>query len=161
MSEHPNNAVLPPEVIEAFSSSAVIALQELAHCEAVRGGQTTSCPTFPDHAAIAAMQLLRRLPGTLTLILPAEVASHVAQSYLPEGAELTQEIIDDVVGEFANVIAGQAKTMLKGTPYHFTLSLPVVARSPQQAETAGAALVLTTAAGPMWLVLELAPCPGA
>ena len=31
---------------------------------------------------------------------------------------------DDAAGEFANVIAGQAKTMLKGTVYHFNLSTP-------------------------------------
>ena len=49
--------------------------------------------------------------------------------YLPEGTALTDEMIDDVAGEFANVIAGQAKTILKGTPYHFTLSTPVVTRA--------------------------------
>ena len=38
-------------------------------------------------------------------------------------------LVADAAGEFANMIAGQAKTMLKGTPYHFTLSPPTVLRN--------------------------------
>jgi CheY-specific phosphatase CheX len=161
MSEFHPETRLPPEVIEAFISSALIALQELAHCEAVPGGLATPPLTFPGNSTIAAMRLLRRLPGTLTLIVPAEVAFHLARGYLPEGADLTHDIVDDVVGEFANVIAGQTKTVLKGSPYHFALSLPAVSRAPYAADVEDTALVLITPAGPLWLVVALPPCDGA
>jgi CheY-specific phosphatase CheX len=35
-------------------------------------------------------------------------------------------VIGDTIGELANVVAGQSKTALKGTPYHFLLSIPTV-----------------------------------
>jgi CheY-specific phosphatase CheX len=35
-------------------------------------------------------------------------------------------LIRDCLGEVANILAGQAKTLLLGTRYHFTLSTPQV-----------------------------------
>jgi chemotaxis protein CheX len=40
--------------------------------------------------------------------------------------ELTEDIVRDCLGEIANVVAGQAKALLAGTPYHFTFSTPTV-----------------------------------
>jgi CheY-specific phosphatase CheX len=161
MSEHHPIPTLSPEVLEAFASAAVIALQELAHCEVLRDDQEANPRSFPDHALIAQVRLQRDLPVTLTLVVPEEVALQLAQSYLPAGAPLTCEIIDDVVGEFANVIAGQAKTILKGTPYHFALSLPAVSRRPPSVDFAASTLRLATPTGLIWLAVELSPCPGA
>jgi CheY-specific phosphatase CheX len=73
--------------------------------------------------------LLRDPPGTLALVLASDTAANLAARYLPTGTALSSEIIDDVAGEFANVIAGQAKTILKGTPYRFHLSTPEVKRT--------------------------------
>jgi CheY-specific phosphatase CheX len=161
MSEHHPKPALSPEVLEAFASAAMIALQELARCEAVRGDQDANPLKVPDQALIAVIRLQRNVPGTLTLIVPEEVAFQLAQSYLPAGAHLTCEIIDDVVGEFANVTAGQAKTILKGTPYHFALSLPAVSHRRRSVDLAASTLRLATPAGLIWLAVELPPCPGA
>ena len=35
--------------------------------------------------------------------------------------------VRDCAGELVNVVCGQAKTLLRGTPYHFTLSTPRIA----------------------------------
>jgi len=40
--------------------------------------------------------------------------------------ELEDEDVEDGIGEILNMIAGQAKALLAGTKYHFTLSIPVV-----------------------------------
>jgi CheY-specific phosphatase CheX len=77
---------------------------------------------------IATIVLMRDPPGSLSLVLPRETAARLASRYLPPGTAIATELIDDVAGEFANVIAGQAKTMLKGSVYHFFLSTPVVER---------------------------------
>jgi CheY-specific phosphatase CheX len=79
---------------------------------------------------------------------------------LPDGTELSDEIIHDVVGELANVIAGQAKTMLKGTPYHFALSIPVVSRHQAGSATPGVAIPLTVEAGQLVLYVDLTSSPG-
>jgi CheY-specific phosphatase CheX len=123
-------AVLPPEVVRAFNSAAITALQELAQVEASSEwlSPSTDAP-MPGPIVAASVRLERPFPGMMTLFLSATSASQLAARYLPEGTVLTDELIDDVAGEFANVIAGQSKTILKGTSYHYTLSTPVVSRA--------------------------------
>ncbi len=126
-----------PKVIEAFISAAISTLQELAQFHAI-ADEMPVLDAFEKHNLVSAtIRLLRRLPGTLTLLLTEESASRLAARYLPQGTALTDAIIDDVVGEIANVFAGQAKTILKGTPYHFTLSTPTVTRVPFLSQVGG------------------------
>jgi chemotaxis protein CheX len=127
MTEPANQTNLPAEVIEAFSSAAVTALQEMTQYEALSVPQDTTSE-LAGNLVVAAMRLLRSDPGNFALVMTRDTAKRLAERYLPVDTELTEELINDVVGEFANVIAGQAKTILKGTPYHFLLSLPVVSR---------------------------------
>jgi CheY-specific phosphatase CheX len=58
---------------------------------------------------------------------PEATAAALARRVLAEAAvELSTEMIRDCMGEVANVVAGQAKALLFGTPFHFTLSTPTV-----------------------------------
>jgi CheY-specific phosphatase CheX len=121
---------LPPEVHEAFTSAAITTLQELVQVQVFSDDplrQTESITSGP--VVIATIRLVRDPPGSMSLVLTADTAAKLAARYLPMGVVPTAEIIDDVAGEFANVIAGQAKTMLKGTHYHFNLSMPTVLRA--------------------------------
>ena len=129
MSVH--SSEMPPEVVAAFTSAAITALQELVQIDVM-----DELATAPSEGEIvsATMNLVRPIPGVMALLLSAETAAYLASRYLPHGTSLTQKLVDDVAGEFANVIAGQAKTMLKGTLYHFTLSIPVVVRAGQFAD---------------------------
>ena len=159
-----DSSFLPPEVVEAFTTAAITALQELTQTEAY-AQLSPEATEGAENFVQATLQLKRSVPGKLTLILTEDAASRLAARYLPGGTLLTKEMIDDVIGEFANVIAGQSKTMLKGTPYHFTLSTPVVARVesfarlPEDAGTLIAALGFD--AGQLLVILDLSPCPGA
>lgn len=159
------NTHAPSVVGDAFQSAAITALQELTQIEA-----------FPDLSAaermptgevvLATIRLLRSVPGTMTLVLTTETASQLAARYLPEGTQLSAELIDDVAGEFANVIAGQAKTILKGTAYHFTMSTPVVTRperftQPFVVADVRLASSLTTEAGRLLVLVDLQPCTNA
>jgi CheY-specific phosphatase CheX len=127
MSDSPPIAALPSEVREAFTSSIITAIQELMQLDVQPVHPPESFATAPGGCLVATMRLARPRPGTMSLTLPAHVARRLAEAYLPQGTEMTEEIIGDVAGELANVIAGQAKTILKDTPYHFKLSLPDVA----------------------------------
>jgi CheY-specific phosphatase CheX len=118
-------STLPPEVAEAFTMAAITTLNELAQLEAIP--DTAESP-IRGPLVIATISLLRDPPGSMSLILATDTAAALSSRYLPLGTSLTPDMIDDVAGEFANVIAGQAKTMLKGTPYHFNLSTPSVTR---------------------------------
>lgn len=156
---------LPPtEVAAVFSAAATTALQEMT----CLGSFVTSLQPAEIRGPFvsASLQLQRPIPGKLTLILRAESAKDLANRYLPPGTLLTEELIDDVAGEFANVIAGLAKTFLKGTPYHFSLSTPEVTHTelcgagPDTAE-GRLAIELDSEIGPMLLRIDLPPCRNA
>lgn len=161
MSKSAASAVLPPEVIEAFTSSTVTALEELTQLVAIPTDGLANKTAQVDDAVVAVVRLLRPVPGTLTLVLPTDSARRLSEAYLPAGTELTDEIINDVAGELANVIAGQAKTILKGTPYHFTLSIPVVSRLAGCGQSPGVAITLAVETTLLLLLVDLCPCPGA
>jgi CheY-specific phosphatase CheX len=120
---------LPPEVAEAITTAAITTLRELLQIELVsEGGVQRGELTHRVPVVVATIQLICEPTGALSLVLSAQAATNLAARYLPAGTSLMPEMIDDVVGEFANVIAGQTKTLLKGTRHHFLLSTPVVER---------------------------------
>ena len=125
-----NSSPLPMFVKEAFIAGTLAALQELYQLEGIADPESDSAdsPISLVHAIVAQIKLLLEPPGILIVAAPVDVASRLAQRYLPEGSHISDDLIDDCIGELANVIAGQAKTALKGTPYHFMLTTPVVAR---------------------------------
>jgi CheY-specific phosphatase CheX len=151
-------STLPPEVTDAFIAAAVATLQELAQASTVFDGAPNDAgPLLPGPVLIATVQLLRSPSGTMSLVLPADTATQLAARYLPVGTELAPELVADVAGEFANVIAGQAKTMLKGTPYHFTLSTPRVVQAATYTNRASSATAMRLASdvGELLLVVDL------
>ena len=105
---------------EAASAAAQIAIEELC--------QTPVMPAEPNTCAplvVATIALKRTSPGVLCLVFPPAVLEALARRYLPN-EQPSEELYRDAAGEFANVVAGQLKTSLKGTPFHFDLSTPQV-----------------------------------
>jgi CheY-specific phosphatase CheX len=147
----------PPEVSAAFRLAAITALQELVQMEAL--DDSASAESDPGPVVIARIELLHEPPGKFLLVLSPSFAAILAARYLPAGAEISAEIVDDVAGEFANVIAGQAKTMLKGTPYHFKQTTPTVKRvaslGEHVANQPAAAIRLCTESGEVLLLITL------
>jgi chemotaxis protein CheX len=130
MSEPKSKSKLPQEVVNAFTAAALTALQELIQVEAFADPDPQNpLATCSGTLVSASLTLMRSVPGTMSMVLTEETGSRLAARYLPAGTALNGEMIDDVAGEFANVIAGQAKTVLKGTPHHYTISTPVVTRA--------------------------------
>lgn len=128
MSDHPST--LPMFVQEAFIAGTLAALQELYQLDGTTApaSDSVNSPTSLGHTIAAQIKLLLDPPGVLMIATPVDVARRLAERYLPSGSKLSDELIGDCLGELANVIAGQAKTALKGTPYHFMLTTPDVAR---------------------------------
>jgi CheY-specific phosphatase CheX len=118
----------PPEVLEAFTAATVTTFLELTSTDVSLRMPALLSATPTDGDVNATIDLRREPPGRLTCSFPQNVLESLAQRYLPPGTLLTSEILDDTAGEFTNVIAGQAKTMLKGTEYHYTISPPIVNR---------------------------------
>src|SRR4051812_12669340 len=63
--------------------------------------------------------------GRLVLSFPGRTAATLARRILAEAAvDADAMMVQDCMGEVANVVAGQAKALLVGSPSHFTLSTP-------------------------------------
>lgn len=116
---------VPDERLEPFIEAAVATLREMAGVEAVATGSGTSPGSESD--VIAELLLMGNPDRRLVLAIPRQTAAELARRILAEaGEEADDDMIRDCAGELANVIAGQAKTLLFGTPHHFTLATPTV-----------------------------------
>ena len=121
-----------PELVEAVAEAVPLALREMAGVEA------TACDARPAGAAdgfanLSAVVGLTAADGHGWLILsfPERTAAELARRvFAGTTDEVAADLIGDCMGEVANVVAGQAKTLLAGTPSHFTLSTPTVGALP-------------------------------
>ena len=72
-----------------------------------------------------------RSPDCLTLSLPMKTARSMAERVLADVREpIDDRMVLDCIGELANVLAGQAKSLLANSPYRFSFSLPRVMLAP-------------------------------
>lgn len=153
---------MPGIVLEACIAATAAAMEELCQCPVMPGEVSTSSRvSMPD--AIAGLITLRRsVPGSLIFACPGDVGRSLAERYLPPGEPLAEDLLADVMGEFTNVIAGQMKTILQGTPYHFHLSTPQLGR---YGDLSGAinrmVIPFTCEYGGFAVFLDLAPCADA
>jgi CheY-specific phosphatase CheX len=108
------------EIAEAAAAAVQTAFEEMCQTPVVPGPVAES-----TNEIVAVIALKRTPPGKLCLAFPAAVLETLARRYLPEEPP-SEELFRDAAGEFANVVAGQLKTCLKGTPFHFDLSTPTV-----------------------------------
>lgn len=135
---HSSAVTVPEPIFQAFSSSAETTFRELVQLEttivpvtlAAADDLISFCdneatPTDRDRVLIVAKLELQQLTtGMLNLVATTGTLRRLAQRYLPPESTISEEILEDIAAEFSNVIAGQAKTALKGTAFHFQLSTP-------------------------------------
>jgi chemotaxis protein CheX len=119
-------------LLAPFIEAACLTLREWAGTEAVvRAVWRAARPrTLGDVSAVLGLASDRE--GALVLSFPARIAAALAVRALAgtpldeAKGEPAEDLICDCMGEIANVVAGQAKALLAGTPYRFTFSLPTV-----------------------------------
>jgi chemotaxis protein CheX len=114
-------------ILEPFISAARMTLLEMAGTElAIRSLYRLRSPrTLADLSATIGVMADGR--GVLILSFPAPTARALAVRVLAEAVpEPDDELVRDCIAELANVVAGQAKTLLAGTPFHLVLSTPSV-----------------------------------
>src|SRR5262249_12958799 len=122
---------VPPEhkdaLVEPFVSAVCMTLSEMARTETgVRRVGPPALPRAVDDLSAVLMLTSERVRAVV-LRFPARTAAVLAGRVFTEVALCPdEETVRDCMGEFVNVVAGQAKTLLFGTPYHFTLSTPTV-----------------------------------
>jgi chemotaxis protein CheX len=122
----------PPAVRDQLVMPLITAVRqtllEMAGVEVVVRSvyQRTPPTTLGDMSAVLALPTARA--GSLILSFSALTAESLGRRIFAEvKSTLTPELIQDCVGEVGNVVAGQAKALLAGTPYHFNFSPPMIA----------------------------------
>jgi chemotaxis protein CheX len=115
-------------LLEPFIEATRTALSEMAGTEVVVRSVYRQSMYQALGELAAVVRLRSTTEGSLVLAFPQRTAAALAGRILAGIAqELDESLIRDCVGEIANVVAGQAKTMLAGGPYRFTFSVPQVA----------------------------------
>jgi chemotaxis protein CheX len=134
------------QLLEPFITAMRTALAEMAGAAAVARAATRTQrpPAWGDLSIV--VRLTSATDGFLVLSFPQRTAAALTEQVLTgEVKEIDGDLIGDCVGEIANVVAGQAKTLLGGTPYHFSFSVSQVVN--------GCAPELEPHAGRDWLVV--------
>jgi chemotaxis protein CheX len=115
------------QFLEPFIAATGAALGEMAGTEVVVRAVYWKAlhQALGDIAAV--LEIRSATEGFLVLSFPQRTAAALAGRILAGvTAEVDEDLIRDCMGEIANVVAGQAKAMLAGTPYRFAFSLPKV-----------------------------------
>lgn len=114
---------IDPIVMEAFTTAVKTTFEQLTNTIF----EGVEVPNFIEPSAdqySAYLELQRSIPGVLAIEVPPSLLGSLAERYVPNSGEVTTDMQEDALREWLNVIAGQAKTLLKGTQYHYQLSLP-------------------------------------
>jgi CheY-specific phosphatase CheX len=112
-------------MVEAFVTATRVSLEEMAGLNVIVRSVSKRGGTWANGDVVAVVGLTW---GYLELHIPSATARTMAAGILEGVASDPDEaLVQDCMGEVANVIAGQAKTLLAETPHAFTFLVPEVA----------------------------------
>jgi chemotaxis protein CheX len=144
-------ADVPNELIAAFAAAVETVLRDWAGVDTTRSPAAAEGPTNVS----VAMRLDLGAGWWAVLALPKQTAAALAWRVLADGGEPDQSIVHDCAAELLNVVAGQAKTLLVGTLFHFTFTTPT---APPAGLVTGTVVAFESDCGP--LTLRLGPAAG-
>jgi chemotaxis protein CheX len=115
------------QIVDVFISATSMTLVEMTQTEPIVRSvcRMTQLLTAGDISALLGLAAERGGGDLLVLSFPAQTAEALAGRVLAEVAQAPDvELIRDCMGELANVVAGQAKTLLAETPFQLALATP-------------------------------------
>jgi len=129
MSDPPASGPISPEVfqqvVDAFVTATTTAVGEWIGADIAVRSATLSSPEQPPGTILARIDLDGERLCRLTMSFPPSTAVALAQRALRDAAiDPDLDLVRDCIGEIANIVAGQAKALLAGTPLHFSFSPP-------------------------------------
>src|SRR6185436_12676095 len=115
------------QLAEALTTAVQQAFLDMAGAEVnVRSIEQLAAPAALGEVTVC-LKLSATLEGLLLLSCSNQTADALARRILTGAAvELNPALLADCLGEIVNVVAGQAKALLAGTPYHFHFSPPSI-----------------------------------
>lgn len=125
--DQPVSSELRANLLDPFVEAARVTFSQMAQIDLNLVGmcERTDFRTTGDVSAVVG--LVSPAEGSLVLSFSERAAQMLANRVLADvGIEPDDNLIRDCVGEVANVVAGQAKGALAGTPYYFVYAPPTV-----------------------------------
>lgn len=116
--------------VDALAEAIRTAAGEMAGVPVVAGTMSAEPRDRWTGAIAVAIDLQSARFSRLDFLFPEPTATALATRILVEAPiEVSADLVRDCLCEFANVVAGQAKSLLAETPLAFTFSLPRVAEA--------------------------------
>jgi chemotaxis protein CheX len=123
----PVSAEIRDKLLEPFVAATRAALGEMAGADVVVRAVRRNPVNRGSGDVAVVLQLTCATDAILVLSFPRRTATALARRMLAGvSAHVDDELIRECAAEIGNVVAGQAKALLAGTPYHFVFSLPEV-----------------------------------
>ncbi len=119
--------------LQAFLTALPLVLSEVARTTVELVEVSRQRSPFTVEGVTATLPLRSSSAVLLTLQVAEKTARELAHRMLAEvPGEIDEAMVRDCAGELVNVIAGQAKAILTGTPEHFSISTPTIYAEPTQ-----------------------------
>jgi CheY-specific phosphatase CheX len=114
------------KLLEAFSQSVGAIMREMAGADVSSVTLcSTKCDEMPDHVSVV-LDLEGSSKGRLLLRFPKPTAEALASRIMGKTRwDEDDALLCDCLGEFANIVAGRAKTLLASTTDRFSYGVPV------------------------------------
>ena len=152
------------EILDPFIAATCSTLAEMVQTTAEARAVYATATPHPSGDISVVLDLTPTPGAMLVLDFPGPTASALADRVLAEaGGAADDTLVRDCMGEITNVIAGQAKAMLHGTPYRFAFSTPKIlpGRDPMRGPDRGREfLVVDFASDAGDFTLRLCPVKG-
>jgi CheY-specific phosphatase CheX len=116
-----------------------------------------SITPYDEHLARLRVEILVNapFPGEMRLVLPKTLAILFAQNMFSlEEQEVTEETVEDVLGEIINIIAGRLMADILPEDQTFQLGLPLIGPDAfLETEASSHAIEFSIESAPLWVVL--------
>ena len=117
---------MKPEYIEPFIDATSSVFSMMLGCEVTRGEVSAGSQSHPDHSIMGIIGISGDVAGTLILSLRDETALCATEALLGERPADVSDDVLDAVGEVTNMIAGSAKSQMKGVSANISLPNVIV-----------------------------------
>ncbi len=129
-------------------------IESMTFIEVIKSEKTTP---YDEHMVRLRVEILinRPFPGEMRLVLPKDLAIQFAQNmYNLTESEITEKLIDDVLGEIINIISGRLMAGLVPSDQTYELGLPLIGPDVfVQAEASSLSVEFDAEEIPFWIIL--------
>ncbi len=141
-------------LLDILVNATLETLENMAFIEVVKSDKTTP---YDEHLVRLRLEILINKPfaGEMRLVLPMDLAIQFTKNMynLAEG-EITEDLMQDVLGELINIISGRLMADLIPKDQTFELGLPLIGPDVfVQAEASSLSVEFDAEGVPFWIIL--------